>query len=83
MSDLSEFELDVDDVYTLDGDDYNEPAGAGEVWVCTACGKRAQDRTNGGIDLGWDVSCFLNAKLAKEDSLRFDEFGRVNYMEEV
>ncbi len=75
-----------DDEYLYDdpiGEDYGDPATEGCVWVCMACGKRASDRTTGGIDIGWDVSCFLNAMLCKESSLRFDEFGRVEVCEPI
>lgn len=40
----------------------NEVAGDGEIFVCTACGKRSKDRYGDqAIDRGWDESCMLNA----------------------
>lgn len=42
-------------------------APPGQVWVCSACGKRSHDR--GGarpIDYGWDESCYIWAVLCYE-----------------
>lgn len=52
-------------------------APAGTVWICHACGKRARHRYDGGIDHGWDVSCMSHAVLCDENSLRFDERGKL------
>lgn len=46
-------------------------AGIGEVYVCGACGKAFKDPYK------VDVSCMLNSVLCKEDSLEYDENGRV------
>lgn len=53
------------------------PAPDGQLWVCTACGKRARTRygfteTNKStaLDYGYDESCMMHAVLcyeAKED----------------
>ena len=43
-------------------DDHEAPAG--QIWVCGACGKTAQNSvTHKGASHGWDVACFLNAVL--------------------
>ncbi len=52
-------------------------APAGAVWVCAACGKRAKNRSNGGIDRMWDESCFLHAVLCDEASIVMTD-GRVS-----
>jgi hypothetical protein len=44
-------------------------APAGFTWVCTACGKRANHRVDGGISEGWDSSCFSWAVLCEDTSL--------------
>jgi len=55
----------------------NQTAGAGEVFVCSACGKRSRDRYGfQAIDPGWDVSCALNAVLCDESSLVMEN-GRI------
>lgn len=54
---------------------YEAPEGA--VWVCAACGKRASHKTDGGVDRGWDVSCFIHAVLCDSRSLELGESGRV------
>jgi transposase-like protein len=42
----------------------NVEAPAGQVFVCSACGKRSKDRYGyRAIDAGWDESCMLNAVL--------------------
>lgn len=46
-------------------------APAGQVWVCGACGKYNTNRYEVG-----DVSCFVNAVLCYEDSLKIEN-GRV------
>lgn len=40
----------------------------GQIWVCSACGKRGKDATKVG-----DESCFRYAMLCWEDSMRVDE----------
>lgn len=47
-----------------------EKAPDGCVWVCSACGKRATDRTR--LSGGWDESCYLHAVLCKADSVVID-----------
>ena len=48
----------------------NEVASAGQVWVCTACGKRSQDKYGDkSLSKWWDVSCVLNSVLCYEDKL--------------
>lgn len=43
------------------------PAPAGQVWVCGACGKRSHDQGgNDPIDHGWDESCYMWAVLCYE-----------------
>ena len=46
-------------------------AGAGEIYVCRACGKTFTNPYK------VDVSCMLNRVLCKEDSLKYDKNGRV------
>lgn len=46
-------------------------APIGQVWVCGACGKYSTNRYNVG-----DVSCYVNAVLCYEDSLKIKD-GRV------
>ena len=46
-------------------------AKPGEIYVCGACGKTFIDPYK------VDVSCMLNRVLCKEDSLEYDENGRV------
>ena len=53
--------------------DYDAPPGT--VWVCSACGKTAQNRIEGSP--GWDESCFLRAVLCEADSLVIDIDGRI------
>lgn len=54
-------------------DDGTTPAPAGQVWVCTACGKRSRtrygfddDNQDAFIDRGWDESCSMHAVLCYE-----------------
>lgn len=62
----------------------NEVAPEGQVWVCGACGKRSKDKYGQqAITFGWDVSCMLNSFLAQEDSLVFNEDGRVKQVKLV
>lgn len=56
-------------------DDYR--AGEGQVWVCKACGRRARDRDEGGIDPDWDASCSLHAVLCEASSLVLRPDGKV------
>ncbi|HUO75509.1 MAG TPA: hypothetical protein VMU12_01140 [Candidatus Paceibacterota bacterium] len=56
----------------------NRMARPGTVFVCGACGKRSHDRYGTkAIDHGWDTSCMTWAQLVDDDSLIFDENGRV------
>ena len=48
------------------------------IWVCGACGKTARRREEFS-----DVSCMLSGVLCYEDSLRFDNSGRVVYADAV
>lgn len=49
-------------------DDHEAPAG--QIWVCGACRKTAQNSvTHKGASHGWDVACFLNSVLC------YDELG--------
>lgn len=53
----------------------NRFAPEGEVFVCSACGKRSGDRYGSlAIDHGWDESCMLNAVLCYADK-RFNADG--------
>lgn len=55
----------------------NQIAGEGEIFVCSACGKRSKDLYgNQAIDSGWDESCMLNAVLCDESTLVMKD-GRV------
>lgn len=48
----------------------NAIAPKGQVWVCTACGKRSKDQFGEqNLDGGWDVSCTIHALLCYEDKL--------------
>ncbi len=51
----------------------NEVAGPGEVFVCSACGRRSKDR-NGEqkIHSGWDTSCRTHAVKCREADLILD-----------
>lgn len=51
----------------------NKVAGPGEVFVCTACGRRSKDR-NGEqkIHSGWDTSCRTHAVKFREEDLILD-----------
>lgn len=42
--------------------EYDAPSG--QIWVCTACGRKGPNR----VDIG-DESCFLNASLFPEELL--------------
>lgn len=62
----------------------NVVAKKGQVFVCGACGKRSKDRYGDQpVDQGWDVSCMLHAVLCDENSLGFNEDGRVNKAEAI
>lgn len=46
----------------------NKTAPDGQIYVCTACGKRSKDQYGEKmIDRGWDCSCMLNCVLCYED----------------
>lgn len=56
----------------------NIRAPKGQIWVCTACGKKARDKYGfDPIDHGYDVSCMINSVLCYEDKLRLKDSGRV------
>lgn len=58
--------------------DAAETAPTGQVYVCTACGKRSRDREGAmAIDEGWDISCVLRAVLCEEASIVLGKDGRV------
>lgn len=60
----------------------NKIASKGQVFVCSACGKRSKDKYGDEmIDRGWDVSCMLNSILCYEDKLVIEN-GRVVKVEE-
>jgi len=55
----------------------NIKAKKGEVFVCSACGKRSKDKYGDNmIDRGWDVSCMMNSVLCDEKSIKLKK-GRV------
>jgi hypothetical protein len=62
----------------------NEFAGPGEVFVCTACGKRSKDRYGDqAITDGWDTSCMTwSVRCREEDIVLFRENGRVKSFRE-
>lgn len=53
-------------------------AGEGQIWICRACGKSGKDRTR--IN---DESCFLNAVLCLEASIKRNEKGRITHADAV
>jgi len=56
----------------------NVTAPKGQVWICTACGKRAHDRYGfDPINRGYDESCMLHAILCYEDKLVLGDNDRV------
>lgn len=56
----------------------NIVAEPGQIFVCSACGKRSKDLYgNQSLSHYWDVSCVLNAVLCKEDHLTIDDHGIV------
>ena len=62
----------------------NEVAPEGQVYVCTACGKRSKDRYGDQkIDDGWDASCMVCALLSYEKGIELDEHGRVTHCDPV
>jgi hypothetical protein len=42
-------------------------APEGFVWQCGACLRRAKNKMDGGIDQGWDSSCYTNSSLVPAD----------------
>ncbi len=45
----------------------NETAPKGQVWICTACKKRAHDKYGfDAIDYGYDESCMMHSVLVDE-----------------
>lgn len=60
----------------------NQTAPDGQVYVCTACGKRSKDcYGEKPISKGWDVSCTMHALLCFEDKLVLNN-GVVTQIEE-
>lgn len=56
----------------------NQVAEEGQVFVCTAYGKRSKDRYGElKISEGWDESCMLKALLCWEDKLIVGKNGLV------
>lgn len=56
----------------------NKSAPEGQVYVCSACGKRSKDRYgNERISPGWDISCFAHAVLCYENLIIIGEDGLV------
>lgn len=49
------------------------PAPPGFVWVCAVCGKRAKNKGTGEVFHGWDVSCYLNSILCREESIELTD----------
>ncbi|MHC4643919.1 MAG: hypothetical protein ACYTBJ_00355 [Planctomycetota bacterium] len=49
--------------------DIDEPAPDGQIWICTACGRRSKSLLGGehAIDGGWDESCMMHAALVYEE----------------
>lgn len=48
----------------------NKIAPQGQVYVCTACGKKSRDLYGDNpLNYGWDASCVLNAVLCYENKL--------------
>ena len=46
----------------------NHEAPPGQIWVCSACGKRVKNSVSGkGGSYGWDESCFLHAMLCYDE----------------
>jgi hypothetical protein len=55
----------------------NQIAPPGQVYVCSACGRRSRDRYGDQrIDCNWDESCMMHAVLCVESSLKVEN-GRV------
>jgi hypothetical protein len=51
----------------------NAVAPEGQVYLCTACGKRSRDKYGEKrISHGWDVSCMMNSVLVYEDSIVYE-----------
>ncbi len=46
-------------------------APKGQIWICQACGKTAEDRygLKGKYSYGWDESCMLNAILVDKQNI--------------
>jgi hypothetical protein len=63
-------------------DDRRAPEG--QLWVCCACGKTAEDRYGfeGEHSHGWDESCMLNARLFDKTRLVYGPHGRVKEVKE-
>lgn len=48
-------------------------APVGQVWLCPACGKQAQNRTGPSDPSGWDESCYMHAVLVYKKSLMYED----------
>lgn len=44
-----------------------------EYYVCLACGKFGEDKYGKNGSHGWDVSCYLNSVLVREDKIVWNE----------
>lgn len=53
-------------------------APEGQIWVCFACGKMAEDHygIDGWHSAGWDESCVLNSQLVEKSRLGKSEDGK-------
>jgi len=46
----------------------NETAPEGQIFICSACGKRSKDKYGDQkIDRGWDISCMIYSVLCYEE----------------
>lgn len=62
----------------------NELAPAGQLWVCSACGKRSRDRYgDAALDRGWDESCMLHAVLCDEATIVLGDDGRAKWAKAI
>jgi hypothetical protein len=62
----------------------NQVAGEGQVFICSACGKRSHDRYGEQpISSGWDESCMMHSVLVIESSVILDRFGLVAFAKPV
>lgn len=48
----------------------NKRAPEGQMWLCTACGRKSKDRYGDeALERGWDESCMLNAVLVYDQPI--------------